>query len=306
MSQSAAQVPSGKEIYLDHVGWFVDDVDKASRAFEKLGFVLTPFVVSRNADPAGGPPKPSGTGNRCAMLKLGYLELIAAIDGVDTPLARQHREAVRRHVGLHVIAFTVADADAARSRLSAEGFEPGDPVRLRRPIRAPDDGDAIAAFTVIRVPPDKMAEGRIQILTQETPDLIWQPQLIARDNDLVRLSSALVCVDDPAEAGDRYGRYAGRRPAGSGDCITLGLDRGLLAFATPDRCRTLLGGSAIPVPPSIAAIGLVTEHPDATRHFLAHRAIDLVDLSEDVFCVGPAHAMGAAIVIHPSGAAWPA
>src|SRR5262245_2736831 len=120
----ARQTPQGEEIYLDHVGWFIKDVDAASRAFERLGFLLTPFVVSRNADPQDGTLKPSGTGNRCAMLNRGYLELIAAIEGVDTPLARQHRAATDRHVGLHVIAFTVARADAAQERLVVEGFEP--------------------------------------------------------------------------------------------------------------------------------------------------------------------------------------
>ncbi|MSR07893.1 MAG: VOC family protein [Gemmatimonadetes bacterium] len=305
MTRSDAQTPSGREVYLDHVGWFVDDMDQASRAFERLGFVLTPFVVSRNADPAGGPPKPSGTGNRCAMLRRGYLELIAGIEGVDTSLGRQHREAVARYVGLHVVAFTVADAETAQARLATEGFAPGEPARLRRPIKAPDGSDALAKFTVIRVPPDKMPEGRIQVLTQETPDLIWQPQLIARDSGLEMLGSALLCVDDPSEAAARYGRFVGRPTAGSGDCVTMALDRGRLIFATPKRCGTLLAGSAVPDPPSIAAIGLLTKELDATRHFLASRAVGVVQVSEDVFCICPADAMGAGIVFHQPGAVWP-
>ena len=126
----------------------------AGAAFERLGFTLTPFVAQSNADPAGGPPKPAGTGNRCAMLRRGYLEILAAVDGADTLLAHQHRTAVARYVGVHLLAFTVADARAAHARLAAEGFAPLDPVHLRRPI-ATDGGEEDVAFTVVRVPPPK-------------------------------------------------------------------------------------------------------------------------------------------------------
>ena len=118
--------------------------------------------------------------------------------------------------------------------------------------------------------------------------------------------SVLVCVDDPAEAGARYGRFVGRTPAGRGELVTLKLDRGLLAFATPARCRSLLGGSAIPGAPSIVAIGLVTRQPEVTREFLVKRAVAPVTLSQGVYCVGPEHSMGAAMVFHGPGAAWPA
>ena len=46
-----SQTPAGNEIFLDHVGWFVPDMDTAGRQFEDLGFVLTPFVAQHNADP---------------------------------------------------------------------------------------------------------------------------------------------------------------------------------------------------------------------------------------------------------------
>lgn len=288
MSPVDRQVPQGDEVFLDHVGWFIRDVAEASAAFERLGFVLTPFVVSRNADPAGGKPKPSGTGNRCAMLRRGYLELIAAIDGVDTPLARQHRAAVAQRVGIHVIAFTVADASRAHQRLKSEGFEPGEPVLLRRPIRAPDGTDAFAAFTVIRVPPEKMLEGRIQVLTQETPDLIWQPQLIARDNGIAGLGGVLLCVNDPAEAAARFGRFLGRKPKGAQDYSVLDLDRGRLGFGTPGRCGALVPGAGLPGPPSIAALALVADDPRATERRIPAES-----------------AAGTTIVIHRAGEAWP-
>jgi hypothetical protein len=292
------QTPAGDEVYLDHVGWFIPDVERASAAFERLGFVLTPFVVSRNADPAGGPPVPSGTGNRCAMLERGYLELIAAIPGVDTALARQHREAVQRRVGVHVIAFTVGDVTAAHAHLQEEGFAPGDPVLLRRPIKAADGTDAFAAFTVIRVPPDRMPEGRVQILTQETPDLIWQAPLIARESGIRALTGILLCVPDPGPVAARYGRFVSRPVQGTGDVREIELDRGRLTFATPRGTSRMLGGSAGAEPSVMAAVMFESVDLAGTRRFLEKRGIRLVDLSPESFCVHPDDGLGASLVVH--------
>lgn len=214
--------------------------------------------------------------------------MIASIDGVDTPLARQHRAAVARHEGIHVIAFTVADATAAHQRLQRGGFEPGDPVLLRRPIQAADGADALAEFTVIRVPPEKMPEGRIQVLTQETPDLIWQPRLIPRDNGIAALGGVLLCVNDPAEAAARYGRFVDRMPDAGRDYATITLDRGRLGFATPERCSSLLPGVRLPNPPAIVALALVAGEQQAKERRV------------------PAEfAAGTTIVVHAPGHVWP-
>ena len=298
------QTPRGQEIYLDHVGWFIPDVERASAVFERLGFVLTPFVISRNADPAGGPPVPSGTGNRCAMLERGYLELIASIPGVETALARQHRDAVRRHVGVHVIAFTVADAQAAHDRLQAEGFSPGELVRLRRPIKAPDGTDAMAAFTVIRVPPDSMPEGRIQILTQETPELIWQAPLIARESGIRALSGALVCVRDPAGVAARYSRFVGRPVHEKGGILEIILDRGRIAFGTPENCAGLLGDTRPYEPPVIAAVQFESRDLAATRRFLEGGGTPVTGLPGGALCISAEHALGAALVVQRLNRGW--
>jgi hypothetical protein len=299
------QTPVGGEVYLDHVGWFVGDMDRAGVAFERLGFVLTPFVAQKNADPDGGPPVPAGTGNRCAMLRRGYLEVLATVAGLDTPLVRQHDAAIARYTGVHLLAFTVADAQAAQARLAQAGFAPQDPVHLRRPIETEGGGEAEVAFTVIRVPPGTMAEGRVQILTQETPDLVWQDRLLARDNRIAALTGALLCVADVDEAAARYARFLGRPAAGGGDYAAIALDRGRLAFAGPARCRALLPGIDMVAPPVIAAVALETDDIAATRLFLRSRGIPLAFEGADRLCVDPGAAMGAALLIHGPDDVWP-
>ena len=70
-TEHESQTPSGSEVFLDHVGWFVPDMDELAGAMERLGFILTPFVAQQNADPNGGEPVLAGTGIRCALMRRG-------------------------------------------------------------------------------------------------------------------------------------------------------------------------------------------------------------------------------------------
>jgi hypothetical protein len=290
------------------VGWFVPDIEKAAAAFERLGFFLTPYVAHHNVDPVTGAAQPFGTANRCAMLRRGYLEILAAVAGADTELARQHRAAVARYTGLHLIAFSVADANAAHAHLERAGFDPGAPVNLRRPVRDANGAEATASFTVVRAPLHTMPEGRIQMLTHETTDLVWQPQLIAGDNGIAALSSVLLCVDDPGEAAARYGRFVGRKPESKYDSgfATVVLDRGSLAFATPARCGALLPGVRPLEAPAMVAVGLLADDVSAAHRFCLEHGIEVAFADERRFCVAPGAPAGAALLVHGDSGGWAA
>lgn len=303
--RSLSQTPVGDQIFLDHVGWFVPDMEAAGRDFEALGFVLTPFVAQHNANPAGGPPLPAGTGNRCAMLGRGYLEILTTVPGVETPLAAQMQAGIDCYTGVHLIAFTVADTDGAQARLEREEFAPLPTVHLRRPLELPDGGEAEVAFTVLRVPPDSMEEGRIQILRQETPDLVWQDHLIARDNGVGALGGVLLCVDDPVAVSERYSRFTGRETVGNDDYRVVDLDRGRLAFATPQRCGVLLPNTPIPARPFMAAVALEAEDLSSMEERCKSVGIAARRAEDGTVRIDPADAQGATLVIFGSDQIWP-
>ena len=109
MTSSASaglQVPAAGQLVLDHVGHFVPHADAASAALEKLGFMLTPFSEQSHRIEPGGPLTPAGAGNRCVMLRQGYLEFLTPT--ADTPVANQLRASIKRYVGPHLIAFGTA------------------------------------------------------------------------------------------------------------------------------------------------------------------------------------------------------
>ncbi len=296
------QLPEPGEVFLDHLAWFVPDMAVAEDCFSRLGFTLTPFTPQSNAGPNG--PIAAGTGNRCAMLGSGYLEILTSVPGLKTELSRQLIAALGRYTGVHLVAFATADAEAEGLRLKTQGFDPLPLVLLRRLV-AGTDQDAEAAFTVLRLAPGAMAEGRIQFLTHHTPDLVWQQHLMAADNAVTGLTGVLFSVDDMAGAARRYGQFTGRAPDIAGDAGVIVLDRGRLIFAGPERCRALVPGLEIPDMPFIAAVMLESKDIAATRNFLEGRGIDVYGTGAGALLVPAAEAMGASLVIHGPGWLWP-
>ncbi len=56
-------------------------MDAAAEALERCGFRLTPFTAQTNR--VEGKSLPAGPGNRCAIFRRGYVEILAVT--VDTP-----------------------------------------------------------------------------------------------------------------------------------------------------------------------------------------------------------------------------
>ena len=87
--------------------------------------------------------------------------------------------ALARYPGIHLAAFAVADAATAHRRLATTGFRVRPLVEMQRPVTT-ETGTGTAAFTIARVEPGQMAEGRIQILTHRTEDTVWQPRCLRK------------------------------------------------------------------------------------------------------------------------------
>ena len=233
-SVAASQVPAAGELVLDHVAHFVPHVDSASSALEKLGFTLTPFSEQTQRTEPGGPLLPAGAGNRCVMLERGYLEFLTPTG--DTPVASQLRAAIKRYTGPHLVAFGTRAPEADHARLAKAGFAPLDPVALQRAVGTPS-GRAAARFTVVRVPPGTMPEGRIQFCQHHTPELLWQPRWIEHANATVALHGVVLCVSDPQDAARRFGRYCGLLAQLSGDVWRIDTTRGYLLVLGRDALR---------------------------------------------------------------------
>ena len=225
------QLPTGDEIFLDHVAHFVRDAEAAQRALIHCGFAPTPISIQVNPDPSGG-TRPTGTGNITAMFERGYAEVL--FKTADTPLAREFDAMLEQRAGLHLAAFAVANAEAAHRQLAESGFAMRDLVRMSRPVDT-EVGAATAAFTIARVEPGVMPEGRIQMLTHHTEQAVWQRRWLNHPNSAVGLIDVVIAVADVEEASARFACFTGCTPTRTSGGAVLHLDRGGIYLVTYDR-----------------------------------------------------------------------
>lgn len=246
------QLPAGDEIFLDHVAHFVRDAGAAQRALIHCGFAPAPISIQVNPDPSGG-TRPTGTGNITTMFERGYAEVL--FKTADTPLAREFDTALEQHAGLHLAAFAVDDAEAAHRRLVQSGFAVRDLVRMSRPVDT-ETGPATAAFTIARVEPGVMPEGRIQMLTHHTEQTVWQKRWLSHPNSAVGLIDVVIAVADVDEALARFARFTGRAATRTSGGAVLHLDRGGVYLVNYDRISERVPEVAITRLPFMAGYAL--------------------------------------------------
>ncbi len=255
------RLPVGGEIFLDHVAHFVADPDRARGALARAGFAPTPISIQVNPDSAGGPPRPTGTGNVTCMLDRGYLEVLFRT--ADTPLGREFDAAMARYGGVHFAAFAVADARATHARLAQSGFRMQPLVAMQRPVETAA-GDDIAAFTIVRVAPDEMPEGRIQTLTHLTERTVWQPRWLTHSNGAIGLLDIVIAETDAEEAAGRFRRFLDRDAKANQFGPAFHLDRGRVQLIAAASLGQLFPRLAIPDLPFMAAYAIAVTSLEQT------------------------------------------
>jgi len=250
-SAADRQRPRAGDLCLDHVSHFVPDLDAAAGVLAALGFAVTPVSVQRTQE------GPAGSSNRCVMLGAGYIEVLTPTH--DTPTARRMRAAIGHHVGVHLLCFGTPSAESEHARLAAHGFAPLPLVRLSRPVRVAGRR-RLARFSVVRLPPEKMPEGRIQFVEQRTPENLWLAEHLRHPNGVLGLAAAFVVADDPVAVAARFARFAGIIPRPSGPFVRLPTARGDVLVGTRRAWHRLLGAEPPPAP-SIAGYALAFRDP---------------------------------------------
>jgi hypothetical protein len=181
-------------VALDHVGVVGHDLATLAAQYERLGFTLTPRALTGDGRIA----------NRCAMLRQGYLELMAlAPGGASATLARM----LARHAGAHIIALAVEDMPATLARLHRAGIDCPGAEQFERAVDAADPAGPRARFAHLPVP--ELPEARVNLIRHLTPEVLWQERFLRHPNHAVALEEVVLAVPAPAESAARFSRIAG-------------------------------------------------------------------------------------------------
>ena len=295
------QSPEDDETFYDHIGYFVHDLDDAGVRMEKLGFQVSATNIQYNEDAAGELQR-THTSNKLVKLNLGFIEMLAATG--KSPLADQLENMLARYQGLHVIALTNADLEATTARLAASGIDMQDTAHLRRKVIVNGE-ETLMMFTVCRVKPGTYNEGRLQILTNHTPENFWLPGDMDHANGADKLTDLLICVDDVEEAVNRYETFFGTDAITMMGLRTLDLARGRFHFVTPEQAQAMLPGFTAQTLPYTCGQGLGSIDLTASKAYFRSAGVNSVYEDEDFFCIGPNDAMGAYLLFHDKGVEAP-
>lgn len=264
-------VPPGCALGLDHVGVVGGDLGALAAAYERLGFTLTPLARHAGRRVAGGPVVSFGTGNRCVMLRQGYLELLAVLD----PAAASATVPgfLARYAGVHTLALEVAEAAAALPRLALAGFAGLGVTALDRPANGDEPEGPRARFSLVAVA--GLPEGRMNLIAHHTRDLVWQPRYLDHANHAVALEELVIASAAPAATAAGLARLAGRPlapdPLGG---YALAVGQGRVRVLDPAGLERLLPGVVPPCLPWMACVGVRSADGNAAiRGLVAARGI---------------------------------
>jgi catechol 2,3-dioxygenase-like lactoylglutathione lyase family enzyme len=266
---------------LDHTGILVGDLDAAAAQFRRLGFKLTERGYhTLPATPTGERPR-VGTGNNCAMLRRGYVELIGV---TDPHYDGRMREDLKLYEGLHLIAFGTSDAEAAAENVRASGFAAEGPRIMERPIE-----EDLARFEIVDFPPNALSGSHLFAIHHATPELLWKSEVMNHPNTAERLEAAVIAVEGPTEMAGRLGRLLSVSPSQGVLSLSAGqirfVDRAWIAAHVPGRSPAL---------PFIAGLTLGVRNLDATTDWLTTSGVSFARF-EGGLRVPPSEACGAFI-----------
>lgn len=279
---------------LDHVAVMVTDLIAAGASYERLGFRLTPLSQHSGALSAGGKVEKWGVANRCIMLRRGYLELMGVVD----PALYDNRvpDFLARYQGIHILAFGCEDAVATANALAAAGFGATGVHALSRTLDTPE-GERLAKFNLVRLPPEETPEGRVLAIEHVTPEYLWQERYLDHPNGAMALTELVVCVDDVNEAARRYARYFGIPITRNGIAAECGLLVGKFLLIDSDGLRNSYGIDP-PTLPFAASFTIAVADLRKTQDLLETNGV-AVTRSPGRLRVARSDAHGAIVVFEP-------
>jgi hypothetical protein len=266
---------------IDHVLVGVADLEGARRAYQRLGFTLTPRGRHRGRN----------TGNYCIMFADDYIELLGLIDDdpatADDPFTRGLTNFLAsRGEGLSGLALAADDADATYAAFVAGGVETDPPRALSRLLELPD-GTVEPKFTLVHTPPETFPGARFFVCHHLTPELIRRAEWLDHANGVRRIVALGATADDaPAVAAACAAVFGEDAVRTIGDGYSIAVGSGSMMRLDP------VTGSAAP---GLTSMTMAVDDPASTAACLDKAGVSYTRSGDDLV-VAPDMACGAGLI----------
>lgn len=284
-----------------HIGLIVTNMDAMIARYERLGFQFTPLSLPKIPLRPGEEPEELGAGNRTAIFKNNYLEVLAVVKrerwdsiplevrgpyDLDGPLSR--------YEGLHVMHFSTDDLDAVVARLDREGIPHSAPGRFQRLVET-SEGPKMMRARTLHFPKGDTPEALVQVAQHLTPELVLQPRLMQHPNGAQSITECIMCTTEPGEVAAKYGRYSGHTPRYNDGVYSLDLGYSRILVLAPEHLGEVVPGCVPPFLPSLIGFTVAVTSLDKARAVLQENGIPFQEAGSRLI-VRPKDACGSAVL----------
>ena len=271
---------------IDHALVGVLDLQAARRAYQHLGFTVSPR----------GRHIGWGTANYCVMFPGTYIELLGIVDPAQ--FTNNLDKFLDMREGLLGVAFATENAAAAARELSARGIAVEDPVELERKLEL-HEGEVEPAFRLVHLPGEATPGTPAFVCQHLTPDLVWQSPWLDHSNGARGLVSVTGVVEDPGAVAVAYGALFGEDRVWADKGLTeVDTGRGRLRFTKPAGLSSLypgLPGLGHHAPPWLAGVRLEVADLRATAGYLDSAGVRYIRDGDTLLRVAPDMACGVTV-----------
>jgi len=266
---------------IDHAVVLVRDLDKAQRAWQRMGFTLTPRGFHT-----------LGSQNHCLMFGPYYVELFAVPR--PHPAMQYFTDFLAIGEGLGAIALATNDAGGLYASLAADGIAADAPLDFSRPV----EGRGDARFRIVQLPPDASPGCRLFACQHFTRELVWRPEYQRHANGATQIAALAVVAEDPDAAAGRYAKLFLARPQAIEEGLLVQTGSAPIALASRWKLGHRLHGVGLPLRPRPLVAALFVRVADRARAagVLRRNGLEPVALADGSFAVSAQDAHGVAVV----------
>jgi catechol 2,3-dioxygenase-like lactoylglutathione lyase family enzyme len=289
ISASVGSMPVERPI--DHLVLCVRDLDAARRAYERLGFTLTPKALH-----------PFGTANSLVQLQGNFLELLAIADRRlikpagkgEFAFAAFNERFLAEREGMSMLVFASDDARRDQREFAAAGLDTYAPFDFSRQAVLPDGSAVTVGFSLAFATETRMPDAAFFVCQQHAPQYFWKPEYQRHRNGAIAVDEVVMVAPDPAVFASFFAKL---QPGGAverretGLAVTIG--RGMLTVLDPAgfAARFPQAGAAIPRTPHFAAYRMRVADLPATEALLRANGIAISRQGTRIQ-LGPAETFG--------------
>ncbi len=265
---------------LDHVGVAGRDIGAMVAAYAKLRFHITPQqpLLGRNEN---GELVPLGQTSAHIMFPDTYIELTA----VEAAARGNHLAPyLARYEGVQILALAAGTAETCRATLKAAGIKTSAVAEAARDVVYGTPG--LARFKWFVVDSEIFEEGLVCCVEHETPEVVFQKEVMTHPNGAIGLSAVFVC---PANLGNGLRIY---------DKLSIALPQTHDVWLWDDKTRDELSFPFKQLPtPCLQGFAIKVQSLEELRGLLSRNDVPLAYDANAVWAT-PHHAAGALLKFH--------